>query len=97
MALPEIDGKSDDGADEGAKLENGPKDTEGFAFIPLERVTHHNAPLSGPKQSSGDTQDRAGEYQEPSRALGLVADEDEELGLEALLRGQITHAQRAPT
>lgn len=72
MTLPKIDGESNDGADKGTKLEDGPEDTERFAFVPLERITHHDTSLGRPKKSSGDAKERTGENQKPACALGLV-------------------------
>jgi hypothetical protein len=72
MTLPEINSESDDGADEGTKLEYGPKYTKGFAFVLFEGVTHHDATLGGPKQSGGYTKDCTGKNQEPAGTLGLM-------------------------
>ena len=72
MALPKVDGEGNDGTDERTKLEYGPEDTKSLAFIPLEGVAHHNASLSRPKQSGGDSKNGTGENQEPARALGLM-------------------------
>ena len=72
MALIKIDSESDDGANERTELEDGPEDTECFALILLERITHHDTSLGRPEQSGGDTEDCAGENQEPACALGLV-------------------------
>ena len=72
MALAKIDNESDDGTDEGTKLEEGPEDAERFAFILLEGITHHDTSLGGPKESGSETEKRTGQNQEPVCALGLV-------------------------
>ena len=72
MTLSKVDSESDNGPDKRTKLEDCPEDTKGFAFILLERVAHHDAPLGRPKESGGDAQEGTGENQEPSGTLGLV-------------------------
>ena len=72
----DVDGEGDDGADEGAKLEDGPEDGEGLALVLLKRVGHHDRTLGRPEEGSGDPEEGAGENDEPARALRLVADSD---------------------
>lgn len=96
MTLPKIDSESDNGADEGTKLKDGPEYTKGFAFILLERITHHNTTLGGPQQSGGDAKNCTGKNQEPACTLGLMTCGRTVSG-NRLIPGPITYAQRAPT
>lgn len=72
MTLPKIDSEGNDGANEGTKLKDGPEDTERFAFVLLERVTHHDTTLGGPQQSGGNTKNCTGKNQEPASTLRLM-------------------------
>ena len=68
-----VDREGDEGADEGAELEDGPEDGKGLALVLLERVGHHNRALGGPEQGGGDAEDGACEDEEPPGALRLEA------------------------
>ena len=72
-AFADVDGESNERADERAKLEDGPEDTEGLALVLLQWVAHHDATLCGPKEGGGDTENRTSEDKEPPRALSLEA------------------------
>lgn len=61
LAGVNVDRKCDEGADEGAKLEDGPKDGEGFALVLFKRIAHHDRALSRPQESRGYTEHAAGE------------------------------------
>ena len=69
----DVDGESDERADERAKLEDGPEYGECLPLVFLERIGHHDGALRRPEQSGGDSEERASEDDEPSGALGLVA------------------------
>ena len=77
--------KGDDGADEGAKLEDGPEDTERLALVLLERVGHHYRTLGRPEEGGGDTEDRTSEDDEPIGVLSLVTGEGEEVKMSICL------------
>ena len=69
----DVDGERNQGADEGAKLEDGPEDGKGLALVLLERVGHHDGALGGPEQRGGDPEDGSGKDEEPAGVLRLVA------------------------
>ena len=71
----DVDGKSNEGADERAELENSPENGEGLALVLFERVGHHDGTLRRPEEGSRDTEKRTRENNEPSGALRLVAGE----------------------
>ena len=69
----DVDGKSNEGADERAELEDSPENGEGLALVLLERVGQHDGALGGPEQRVGDPEDGSGKDEEPAGVLRLVA------------------------
>lgn len=66
-----VDRKGNDGTDERAKLEDGPKDSERLALVLFEWITEHNRALGGPKQRRSEAEHATGKNNEPSRSLRL--------------------------
>ena len=66
----DVDGEGNEGAQERAELEDGPENGERLALVLFERVGHHDGALRRPEERGGDSEEGAGEDEEPSRALG---------------------------
>ena len=72
LSRADVDGQSDDGADERAKLEYSPKDAERLALVLFERIAHHDRSLGGPQQRRGHAEHSTGKNNKPTSALCLV-------------------------
>ncbi|TKW55711.1 hypothetical protein CTA1_9858 [Colletotrichum tanaceti] len=75
--LVDVLAEGDEGADDGAEVEDHPEPRDVAALLVLGRVGHHDGALAGPEQAGADAEEGAGEDDE---ALVLVVGVGEEGG-----------------